>query len=229
MAIKKYIGPNRLSEIFSYIKAELDKKVNAVSGKGLSSNDYTTTEKNKLAGISSGAEVNVQANWNETNTSSDAYILNKPTSMPASDVPSWAKQPNKPSYTFSEITSKPTTIAGYGITDAKIANGTITLGSNSITPLTQHQDISGKADKATTLAGYGITDAKIANGTITLGSNTITPLTQHQDISGKADKATTLAGYGITDAKIASGTITLGSNTITPLTQHQSVTDNNPT
>jgi len=32
--------------------------------------------------------------------------------------------------------SNPTTIAGYGITDAKIANGTITLGSNSITPLT---------------------------------------------------------------------------------------------
>lgn len=32
--------------------------------------------------------------------------------------------------------SNPTTIAGYGITDAKIVSGTITLGSNSITPLT---------------------------------------------------------------------------------------------
>lgn len=39
----------------------------------------TSTEKNKLAGIAEGAEVNVQSNWNETNTSSDAYILNKPT------------------------------------------------------------------------------------------------------------------------------------------------------
>lgn len=29
---------------------------------------------------------------------------------------------------------KATTLAGYGITDAKINNGTITLGSNSITP-----------------------------------------------------------------------------------------------
>lgn len=208
MAIKKYIGPNRLSEIFSYIKAELDKKVNAVSGKGLSTNDYTTTEKNKLAGISSGAEVNVQADWDESNTSSDAYILHKPTSMPASDVPSWAKQPNKPSYTFSEITSKPTTIAGYGITDAKIANGTITLGSNTITPLTQHQDISGKADKATTLAGYGITDAKIANGTITLGSNSITPLTQHQSVTNKGatlawSTAVTVATIGSTDIKVS--------------------------
>lgn len=82
---------------------------------------------------------------------------------------------------------KATTLAGYGITDAKIASGVITLGTNSITPLTSHQDISGKADRATTLAGYGITDANINNGVITLGSNTITPLTSHQDISGKAD------------------------------------------
>ncbi len=34
------------------IKAALDSKVNAVNGKGLSTNDYTTAEKNKLAGLS---------------------------------------------------------------------------------------------------------------------------------------------------------------------------------
>lgn len=39
-------------------KAELAKKVNAVSGKVLSTNDYTTAEKNKLAGIAAGAQVN---------------------------------------------------------------------------------------------------------------------------------------------------------------------------
>ena len=39
-------------------KAELAKKVDAVSGKVLSTNDYTTAEKNKLAGIASGAQVN---------------------------------------------------------------------------------------------------------------------------------------------------------------------------
>lgn len=40
-------------------------------------NNYTTTEKNKLAGIASGAEVNVNADWNAV--SGDAQILNKPT------------------------------------------------------------------------------------------------------------------------------------------------------
>ena len=40
---------------------ELAKKVDKVSGKGLSTNDYTTDDKNKLSGIASGAEVNQNA------------------------------------------------------------------------------------------------------------------------------------------------------------------------
>ena len=62
-----------------------DKKVDKISGKGLSTNDYTTAEKNKLSGIAAGAEVNVQSDWNITDPASDAYIKNKPTSMPSSD------------------------------------------------------------------------------------------------------------------------------------------------
>lgn len=54
-------------------------KVDKEADKGLSTNDFTTAEKNKLAGIAAGAEVNVQSDWNVTNTSSDAYIKNKPT------------------------------------------------------------------------------------------------------------------------------------------------------
>lgn len=58
-------------------KDEVSTKVDKVSGKGLSTNDYTTDEKNKLAGIAAGAEVNVNADW--TATSGDAMIINKPT------------------------------------------------------------------------------------------------------------------------------------------------------
>ena len=43
------------------IKSLLNNKVDKVSGKGLSTNDYTTTEKNKLSGIATGAEVNQNA------------------------------------------------------------------------------------------------------------------------------------------------------------------------
>lgn len=45
-------------------------------------------------------------------------LPNYPTTLPASDVYSWAKQPNKPSYSFGELSSHPTTLGGYGITDA---------------------------------------------------------------------------------------------------------------
>lgn len=39
-------------------KTALDNKVDKVTGKGLSTNDFTTAEKNKLSGIESGAQVN---------------------------------------------------------------------------------------------------------------------------------------------------------------------------
>ena len=40
------------------LEDEQTTKVDKISGKGLSTNDYTTDEKNKLAGIEAGAEVN---------------------------------------------------------------------------------------------------------------------------------------------------------------------------
>ena len=50
-------------DILSYFKSKLDllfaNKVDKENGKGLSSNDYTGTEKTKLSGIASGAQVNV--------------------------------------------------------------------------------------------------------------------------------------------------------------------------
>ena len=42
-------------------------------------NVFTDAEKTKLTGIATGAEVNVQANFNETDASSDSFIQNKPT------------------------------------------------------------------------------------------------------------------------------------------------------
>lgn len=57
----------------------LSGKVDKETGKGLSTNDFTTAEKNKLTGIEAGAEVNVQADWNQTNVDADDYIKNKPT------------------------------------------------------------------------------------------------------------------------------------------------------
>lgn len=76
--------------------------------------------------------------------------------------------------TFASLKEKPTTIAGYNLTD---------VYSKSEVNIF----LSGKAAKATTLAGYGILDTYTASEiNIFLG--------------GKAAKATTLAGYGILNA-----------------------------
>lgn len=43
----------------------------------------SSTDKAKLDGIASGAKANVQSDWDVTDTTSDAFIKNKPTSLPA--------------------------------------------------------------------------------------------------------------------------------------------------
>lgn len=75
-------------------------------------------------------------------------------------------------HTFSSLTLKPTTLSGYGITDAAAADHTHTFISITNRP--------------TTLGGYGITDAALDSHTHTFASLT--------------GKPTTLEGYGITDA-----------------------------
>ena len=71
-------------------------------------------------------------------------------------------------HTFASLTNKPTTISGYGITDAytkkesdgKYATKATTLKGYGITDAYTKTESDGKyATKATTLAGYGITDA----------------------------------------------------------------------
>ena len=49
---------NNLESMVTDISSLQTSKVDKVDGKGLSSNDYTNTEKNKLAGIESGAQKN---------------------------------------------------------------------------------------------------------------------------------------------------------------------------
>lgn len=58
MAIE-YLDKSGLTLLISKIKTALGGKVDVVSGKGLSTNDYTSAEKSKLSGIASGAQVNV--------------------------------------------------------------------------------------------------------------------------------------------------------------------------
>ena len=77
MSVKKYVDYDNAAYIWEKSK---NKFVSKETGKGLSETNYTQTEKTKLAGIESGAEVNVNADWNAT--TGDAAILNKPENIP---------------------------------------------------------------------------------------------------------------------------------------------------
>jgi hypothetical protein len=122
------------------------------------------TDKTKLNNIAEGAEVNVQSDWNVTDTTSDAFIKNKPTSMPASDVSSWAKASTKPTYTKSEVglgnventalstwagSSKLTTCSQgtFGAAATKSTTTSVTSGSAAlITSGAVYTGLSAKAD-----------------------------------------------------------------------------------
>ena len=80
MATKKYLDENGLLYYHQKAKAEF---VAQESGKGLSTNDYTTAEKTKLAGIESGAEVNdidtIKVNGTAQTITSKAVDITVPT------------------------------------------------------------------------------------------------------------------------------------------------------
>lgn len=62
------------------VESRLDTKVDKVTGKGLSTNDYTTDDKNKLTGIESGAEINLIESVSVAGTVLD--IENKAVNVP---------------------------------------------------------------------------------------------------------------------------------------------------
>lgn len=78
---------------------------------------------------------------------------------------------------WDKITGEPTTLAGYGIVDAKIADGTITLGSSTITPVVS---VNGKTGSTIVLAATDVQALPISGGTMTgaiaMGGNKITGL-----------------------------------------------------
>lgn len=114
----------------------------------------------------------------------------------------------KPKLTdWETIQNKPTTLEGYGITDAAKAtdipkpsstspkmSGIATVGKETAFARGDHVHPSD-ATKANADEVYKKTETYSRTEIDEKGF-----LTEHQDISGKADKATTLAGYGITDA-----------------------------
>lgn len=167
----------------SGLQTALDGKVNTVSGKGLSTNDYTTAEKNKLSGIEANANNYVHPTtsgnkhipsggssgkvlgWSADGTaawvdptvgggsvetvfigsseyapdaSGKVTLPNYPTTLPASDVYSWAKASSKPTYTASDVGlgnvgnfKAVSTVASQGLSATEKSNARTNIGAGT--------------------------------------------------------------------------------------------------
>ena len=89
----------------------------------------TSTDFLKLAGIATGAEKNVQADWTETSTTSDAYIKNKPSTFP----------PSSHSHSQSDITGLTNALAG------KASTAVATTSSNGLMSSSDKTKLNGIA------------------------------------------------------------------------------------
>jgi hypothetical protein len=169
-------------------KSDTTLYVRKVTGYQLSQNNFTAAEKSKLSGIASGAEVNVNADWNAVN--GDAEILNKPTLGTASALNvattgnaatgevvkgndtrlSDARTPTAHNHTASNITDFDAAVA---------ANSAVAANTAKVTNATHTGDVTG----STTLTYNNVLPANkggagSVNGILTAnGSGTVSAAT----------------------------------------------------
>lgn len=81
-------------------------------------NNFTNTDKSKLDNIQAGAEQNVQSDWNQTDSSADNYIKNKP-SIPTKD-----SDLTNDRYVSFDANNQ-------GLTDAQMSNARTNIGAGT--------------------------------------------------------------------------------------------------
>jgi len=129
MSTKKFLDQTGLAYLWQKIRLNF---VSKESGKGLSTNDYTTAEKNKLAGIAAGATANIGT--------VQKINLNESTDYATAD--------SSGALNIKNVATKATI---NGVSVPVDAAGNLDLG----TVIRAHQDISGKVDKET---GKGLSE-----------------------------------------------------------------------
>ena len=134
---------------------------------------------------------------------------------------------------WKNVLNTPTTLAGYGITDARINSGTITLGGNSIVPLTASSNLD-----ATKLVGNVPSATKaIQDGNGDVIVDTYAKKTDIPSLSGYATQTwvknqgyltehQSLAEYALkTEIPIVPTKVSAFENDVGYLTSHQSLED----
>lgn len=213
---------NKADKSTTYTKTEVDTalggKVDKETGKGLSTNDFTTDEKSKLAGIATGAEVNVQSDWNQITDTADDYIKNKPTLGTAA-----AKNATDTyNATGDDVTTGKAVAAALAtLPEPMIFKGSLGTGGTITTLPTASNSNKGYVYKVITAGTYASQSAKVGDTFISDGSAWVL-IPSGDEPSGTVTNVAVADGGGLTVSGspiTSSGTITVGhSNSVTAKT-----------
>ena len=196
---RRYLGKDKLKTVLTKVKEKLAGKVDKVSGKQLSTNDYTTTEKNKLAGIAAGAN----------NYSHPAYTSR--TGVPTADAKPGFGGTFQVSQPVSDGQGHVTAVNTRNVTIPNAAATTSAAGLMSSTDKKKLDGIEAGAQKNTVTGIKGNAESSYRTGNVNLTpanigaaaashTHAISNITNLQTtLDGKAAKSHTHSASDITD------------------------------
>ncbi len=178
--------------------------------------DITVDQQGRITAASAGSagtgEANVQANWTETDTNSDAFILNKPTLAAVATSGSYSSLSSKP--TIPTNNTQLTNGANY-ITDADVANNSaVTTNSAKVTNAEHTGDVTGSG--ALTLATVNTNIGSFTNATVTVNAKGLITAAS----SGSASISKYSSGFVNTD-----GTTSVANGATMTFTHNLGTTD----
>lgn len=213
----------KIKTIFAF-KTELPTKLSDLTNDGNfvtdasyvhTDNNFTTTLKNKLNGIATGAEVNVQADWNVTDSSSDAFIKNKPT-IPEGvvvddELSNTSTNPVQNKIIYSALGGKVDVVSGKGLS----TNDYTTTEKNKLAGIATGAEVNQNAFTNVKVGTSTISaDAKTDTLTLTAGTNiTLTPDTSADSVTIATSAEVNQNAFS--NVKVGSTTIAADSKTDT--------------
>lgn len=203
-----YLDKTGLALLWEKIKNALSGKVDKVDGKGLSTNDYTSDEKTKLANIAAGAQVNVLEGIQKNGT--NVTITNKIANI---SVPTATSDLTNDS---GFITSSDIPEGAAGTTTTPKMDGTAAVGTELAFARGDHihpTDTSRAAASDLTALDGRVEDLEEAVGSGGSVDSKIATAIQGLDSSVTATSNQAISAVTITDGKItASSKVTIPTN-----------------
>lgn len=173
---------NKSNTNHSHAFSAITSRPTTVSGYGITDTHTKTEVNNLLSGKS-----------DNSHTHDDRYYTESEI-----DTKMSGKSDTSHVHTFASLTTKPTTVSGYGITDTLTTAQTNTLlaGKSDTSHVHTFATITAKP---TTVSGYGITDTHTKTEVTTLLAGK-SDTTHVHTFASLTSKPTTISGYSISDA-----------------------------